>query len=71
MSNANSQDMASIGKSCGHQVGAPAHTSNDALRYLCGRFSGRVMSKGGDWHWPARSPNLAICDLFLNQPLGA
>ena len=47
------------------QDGAPAHTSNASLRYLRGQFPGRVMGKGGDWHWPARSPDLAICDFFL------
>eukprot|EP00111_Clytia_hemisphaerica_P017991 TCONS_00053258-protein len=43
------------------QDGAPSHTSNATLQYL----RGRVLSKGGDWHWPARSPDLAVCDFFL------
>ena len=47
------------------QDGAPAHTSNAAIRYLSGQFPGRLMSKRGDWPWPPRSPDLAICDFFL------
>ena len=31
------------------QDGAPAHTSNVTLQYLRGQFSGRAMSKRGDW----------------------
>jgi hypothetical protein len=26
---------------------------------------GKVMGKRGDWPWPPRSPDLAICDFFL------
>lgn len=44
---------------------APAHTSNATIRYLTGQFPGRLMSKGGDWSWPQRSPDLAACDFFL------
>ena len=46
------------------QDGASAHTSNVALQYLRGQFPGRVMSKRGDWPWPPRSPDLAVCDFF-------
>ena len=42
-----------------------AHTSNLSMRYLRGQFTRRLMSKGGDWPWPPRSPDLAICDFFL------
>ena len=47
------------------QDGASAHTSNVALQYLRGQFPGRVVSKRGDWRWPPRSPDLAVCDFFL------
>ena len=47
------------------QDGAPAHTSNASMRYLRGQFPGRLMSKRGDFPWPPRSPDLAICDFFL------
>ena len=47
------------------QDGAPCHTSNATMRYLRGQFPGRIMGKRGDWPWPPRSPDLAICDFFL------
>ena len=47
------------------QDGAPAHTSNATMQYLCGQFSLRLMSKRGDWPRPPRSPDLAICDFFF------
>ena len=47
------------------QDGAPSHTSNQAIRYLQGQFPGKLISKRGDHNWPARSPDLAICDFFL------
>jgi len=42
----NTREYLRIVQYSGQQVGAPAHTSNDTLCYLCGRFSGCVMSKG-------------------------
>ena len=47
------------------QDGAPCHTSNATMHYLRGQFPGKLMSKHGDWPWPPRSPDLAICDFFL------
>ncbi len=47
------------------QDGAPAHTSNQTMQYLHGRFPGKVISKRGDFLWPPRSPDLAILDFFL------
>ena len=44
---------------------APAHTSHATMQYLRGQFPIRLMSKRGDWPWPPRSPDLAICDVFL------
>ena len=46
------------------QDGAPAHTSNAAIRYLQGQFPGKVVSKRGDVPWPPRSPDLTVCDFF-------
>ena len=36
-----------------------------SIRYLSGRFPGRLMSKQGDFPWSPISPDLAICDFFL------
>ena len=47
------------------QDGAPAHTSHATMQYLRRQFPLRLMSKRGDWPWPPRSPDLAICDFFL------
>ena len=45
--------------------GAPAHTSHATMQYLRGQFPLRLMSKRRDWPWPSRTPDLAICDVFL------
>ena len=47
------------------QDGASCHTSNQSIRYLSGQFPGKLISKRGDHNWPARSPDLAICDFYL------
>ena len=47
------------------QDGATAHTSNLSLNYLRGQFPGRVLSNRGDQDWPARSPDLTVCDFYL------
>ena len=47
------------------QDGAPAHTSNRSINYLGGQFPGKVLSGRGDQDWPARSPDLTVCDFFL------
>ena len=47
------------------QDGATVYTSNRSIAYLRGRFPGKLISKRGDWPWPPRSPDLAICDFFL------
>jgi len=36
-----------------------------SLNYLRGQFPGRVLSNRGDQDWPARSPDLTVCDFFL------
>ena len=35
------------------------------LHYLRKQFPGLVMSKGDDWPWPHRSPDLTLCDFFI------
>lgn len=47
------------------QDGATAHTANDVMHYLRRKFRGRVISRFGDIAWPARSPDLSVCDFFL------
>ena len=46
------------------QGGASCHTSNASIRYLRGKFPGRLMGKRGDWPWPPRSPDLTVCVFF-------
>lgn len=47
------------------QDGATAHTANGVMDFLRRKFRGRVISHFGDIAWPARSPDLSICDFFL------
>lgn len=47
------------------QDGATAHTANRVMDYLRRKFRGRVISRHGDIAWPARSPDLSVCDFFL------
>lgn len=47
------------------QDGATAHTANAVMDYLRRKFRGRVISRNGDVAWPARSPDLSVCDYFL------
>ncbi|XP_035210744.1 uncharacterized protein LOC118185035 [Stegodyphus dumicola] len=45
--------------------GATSHTarqSMEAVRQLFGRL---IISRNGDIEWPARSPDLSVCDFFL------
>ena len=44
---------------------ASKNVSNRSINYLSGQFPGKVISLRGDHPWPARSPDLAICDFFL------
>ena len=46
------------------QDGAPAHTSDNAMRYLQGQSPGKVIIRRGDVSWPPRSPDLAVSDFF-------
>lgn len=45
--------------------GAPAHWSIDVRRYLDVAYPNKWIGRGGPMRWPARSPDLNICDYFL------
>lgn len=47
------------------QDGATAHTARATMDILRQAFPGRVISRYGDLHWPARSPDLTAPDFFL------
>jgi hypothetical protein len=45
--------------------GATAHTARPTMDILRQAFPGRLISRFGDLHWPARSPDLSVLDFFL------
>ena len=47
------------------QDGATAHTATRSKDVLRKMFPGHLISLRGDVGWPARSPDLALCDFFL------
>ena len=47
------------------QDGATPHTALSVLNFLQSKFPGKVISKGGDFRWPPRSPDLSPLDFFL------
>lgn len=47
------------------QDGATAHTAADSMSVVKKMFPKHVISRFGDVHWPARSPDLSACDFFL------
>lgn len=47
------------------QDGATAHTARATTDILKAAFPGRLISRFGDLHWPARSPDLTVPDFFL------
>lgn len=47
------------------QDGATAHTAIISMTKLREMFPARLVSLRGDLGWPARSPDLSICDFFL------
>lgn len=47
------------------QDGATAHTARATTDILKDAFPGRLISRFGDLHWPARSPDLTVPDFFL------
>jgi hypothetical protein len=46
------------------QDGATAHTSDASMKVVREMFPDHVISRFGDLHWPARSPDLSPCDFF-------
>jgi hypothetical protein len=47
------------------QDGATSHTAKIAMNVLRPLFSGHLISRYGDIAWPARSPDLSVCDFYL------
>jgi hypothetical protein len=47
------------------QDGATAHTARTAKRVLNQMFPARVISRRENIEWPARSPDLNVCDFLL------
>lgn len=45
--------------------GAPAHYSMDARHILDTQLTGRWIGRRGHIEWPARSPDLTVCDFWL------
>lgn len=45
--------------------GCPAHNCRDVKEFLSDRFNGRVIGRGYEISWPARSPDLSPNDFFL------
>lgn len=47
------------------QDGATSHTARICMAHLRNMFPGRLVSRHGDFNWPARSPDLTSPDFFL------
>lgn len=47
------------------QDGATAHTARVSIARLQELFPAAVISRNGDVPWPARSPDLTVCDFWL------
>lgn len=47
------------------QDGATAHTARETVDLLRENFSNNVISRRGDIHWPARSPDLTPLDFWM------
>lgn len=47
------------------QDGATCHTATETITLLRKHFHNRIISRGCDFPWPPRSPDLAACDFFL------
>lgn len=54
-----------LGRIWFQQDGATPHTTRRVLARLKALFPGKVISKGGDFPWPPRSPDLSPLDFFL------
>lgn len=58
-------DELGLGNMWFQQDGATAHTARATTDILKEAFPGRLISRFGDLHWPARSPDLTVPDFFL------
>jgi hypothetical protein len=47
------------------QDGATAHTARASMAVVREIFPGHVIPQCGDLPWPARSPDLSVCNYFL------
>jgi len=47
------------------QDGAISHAATTALNILRPLFPGHLISRYGDIEWPARSPDLSVCDFYV------
>ncbi|XP_011860063.1 PREDICTED: uncharacterized protein LOC105557424 [Vollenhovia emeryi] len=47
------------------QDGATTHTARATMDILKETFPGCLISRFGDMHWPARSPDLTVPDFFV------
>jgi len=45
--------------------GAPPHFALGVRAWLNQKFPGRWLGRRGPHEWPARSPDLTLCDIFL------
>ncbi|KAJ4437692.1 hypothetical protein ANN_17837 [Periplaneta americana] len=54
-----------LGQQVFQQDGATTHTGHGNLTLLQELFPGRLISRGSDFPYPARSPDLSLCDAFL------
>jgi len=58
-------EQTNLGEIWFQQDGATAHTARISMTKLRQMFPTRLVSLRGDLGWPARSPDLSICDFFL------
>ena len=49
------------------QDGATCHTAKETIISLKHLFPNRLISKGGDYDWPSRSPDLSPPDFFYGD----
>lgn len=47
------------------QDGAPGHRARSVINFLKDTFPAKLIAKGSNFDWPARSPDLTACDYFL------
>ena len=49
------------------QDGVTCHTSVETIGLLSEKFSGRVISRNGDYNWPPRSRDFTPLDFFFGD----